>query len=354
MKYINIDLNNIHERELHPFLVHYLANKMNIYTKTVYHEVSTKSGKGKSEWLHPDIVGFSLPVSKWDEKVLELCREFSLNRATIYSFEIKKAITTDSLREQFFQAVSNSSWANEGYLVAVDIDTDNQELMQEINRLCSAFQIGVIKLNLINPDNCEIIVPARRKETLDGETMNKLFSINKDFREFVQTVLKSININQVVYNGLDKILSKNDLENIINEAQDFQREKPEKKEVDLEIDYTKMSLSSSFTGKSPASIKIENSYLEAYTWKDLYLEVCNYLINKDESIFKNLPNKIRGKKRDYFAISEEKLTAPVYLNDIDLYAELNLSANNIVRNIKKLLKEYDINETEVYVYINKN
>ena len=353
MKYINIDLNNIHERELHPFLVYYLANKMNIHTKTIYHEVSTKSGKGKSEWLHPDIVGFSLPVSKWNEKVLELCREFSLNRATIYSFELKKSITTESLREQFFQAVSNSSWANEGYLVAVDIDTDNQELMQEINRLCSAFQIGVIKLNLINPDNSEIIVPARRKETLDGETMNKLFSINKDFREFVQTVLKSININQVVHNGLDKILLKIDLENLINEAQGFKNEKQEGKEVELEIDYTEMSLNSNFTSKSPTSIKIENNYLEANTWKDLYLEVCNYLINKDKSIFKNLPSKIRGKKRDYFAISEEKLTAPVYLNDIDLYAELNLSANNIVSNIKKLLKEYDINETEVSVYINK-
>lgn len=82
--------------------------------------------------------------------------------------------------------------------------------MQEINRLSSTFNIGVIKLNLISPDNSEILVQPRRKETLDGETMNKLFNINKDFREFVQTVLKSININQVVYNGSDKILSIND------------------------------------------------------------------------------------------------------------------------------------------------
>ena len=56
MKPINIDINNMHERELHPFLVYYLAKKMNIHAKTVYHEVSTKRGKGKSEWLHPDIV----------------------------------------------------------------------------------------------------------------------------------------------------------------------------------------------------------------------------------------------------------------------------------------------------------
>ena len=112
-----IDLKNIHERELHPFLVTYLDKKMNIHTKTIFHEVSTKTGKGKNEWLHPDIVGFDLPVRNWGEKVLELCGNFTINRATLYSFELKKSITLESLREQFFQAVSNSSWANEGYLV---------------------------------------------------------------------------------------------------------------------------------------------------------------------------------------------------------------------------------------------
>lgn len=350
MKHINIDLNNIHERELHPFLVYYLAKKMNIYTKTVYHEVSTKVGRGKSEWLHPDIVGFDLPVAKWDEKVLQLCREFSLNRATIYSFELKKSITTESLREQFFQAVSNSSWANEGYLVAVDIDTENKELMQEINRLSSAFNIGVIKLSLINPINSEIIVPARRKETLDGETMNKLFNVNRDFREFIQTVLKSININQVVHNGLDKILSIHDLENLIIEAENDDSEKIEINKID---DNKGMSLSSNFTGKSPTSIKIEGNKIEVSTWKELYLEICNYLIIKDKSIFKSLPNKIKGKKRNYFSRVEGELKVAVYLKDADLYAEVNLSANNIISNIRKILNEYKIDESNVFVYINE-
>ena len=142
MKVSKIDLKNIHERELHPFLVKYLAKKMNIYTKTIFHEVSTKAGRGKSEWLHPDIVGFDLPVENWNEKILELYRNFDVSRATLYSFELKKSITLETLREQFFQAVSNSSWANEGYLVGVDIDTNDIELMQEIHRLSSAFNIG--------------------------------------------------------------------------------------------------------------------------------------------------------------------------------------------------------------------
>lgn len=354
MKQINIDLDNIHERELHPFLVYYLARKMNIYSKTIYHEVSVKKGKGKSEWLHPDIVGFDLPVAKWDEKVLKLCKEFSLNRATIYSFEIKKTITIESLREQFFQAVSNSSWANEGYLVGVDIDTEDKELMQELNRLSRAFSIGVIKLDLIDPDNSEIVVPSRRKETLDGETMNKLFNINNDFKEFVQTVLKSININQIIHDRLDKILSINNLQNIINEAISNDDKDDEIQHPKIEDNYKKVSLDSDFTNKSPISIEIEGDKIEGDTWKELYIEVCNYFINKDRLIFLGLPNKVKGKKRDYFSKKEDNIRVAVYLKEVDLYIEVNLSANNIVSNIKKLLNEYKIDKQKVMVYLKDN
>lgn len=53
----------------------------------------------------------------------------------------------------------------------MDIGTQNKELIQEINKLSRAFSIVVIKLNLINPDDSEIIVPAIRKESLNAETM---------------------------------------------------------------------------------------------------------------------------------------------------------------------------------------
>lgn len=352
-----IDLTNIHERELHPFLVNYLAKKMNIYTKTIFHEVSTKIGRGKSEWLHPDIVGFDLPVKNWSEKVLELCGNFSINRATLYSFELKKSITLETLREQFFQAVSNSSWANEGYLVGVDIDTDNQELMQEINRLSSAFNIGIIKLNLLEIESSEVLFPARRKDKLDGETMNKLFDINKNFREFVQVVLDSIKINQIVHNGLDKVLSKCELNEIINEVEtkDTKCDDPIDNNIeDIEVDTSEgayVSINSDFTGKSPICIKIDGYSIEVSSWKDLHIEVCNYLINKDSNKFKNISKGIKGRKRPYFTNEEELLRVPYYLDKVDLYIEINLSANNIMNIVKRLLKGFGINENDVDIKV---
>lgn len=62
---------------------------------------------------------------------------------------MKKTLNFTNLREYYFQAVSNSSWANEGYIVALDIDEDDS-FLAELKRLNNAFGIGVIKLNAEN------------------------------------------------------------------------------------------------------------------------------------------------------------------------------------------------------------
>ncbi|GAA7185675.1 hypothetical protein HpBGD65_11220 [Helicobacter pylori] len=48
-----------HERGLHPFLTYMAINNENLkcYTKTIFHEESSKSIKGMDRWLYPDMVG---------------------------------------------------------------------------------------------------------------------------------------------------------------------------------------------------------------------------------------------------------------------------------------------------------
>lgn len=48
-----------HERDLHPFLTYMAINNENLkcYTKTIFHEGSSKSPKGMDRWLYPDMVG---------------------------------------------------------------------------------------------------------------------------------------------------------------------------------------------------------------------------------------------------------------------------------------------------------
>ncbi|GAA7391156.1 hypothetical protein BD0138_12630 [Helicobacter pylori] len=48
-----------HERDLHPFLTYMAFGNENLkcYTKTIFHEESSKSPKGTDRWLYPDMVG---------------------------------------------------------------------------------------------------------------------------------------------------------------------------------------------------------------------------------------------------------------------------------------------------------
>jgi len=179
------------ERDLHPFLASFAFNNRSfnrgkkIYTKTIYHEVSKK---GLNQWLHPDMVGFYSPIDEWDDKLLEFNKAIGETPIRLYSFELKKNIDNSNYRECFFQAVSNSSWANEGYLVTASVDENDNQLQEELERLSLSFGIGVILLNINDMQSSKVLFQERQKDYLDWETMNKLSKANKHFAAFLKNV----------------------------------------------------------------------------------------------------------------------------------------------------------------------
>jgi uncharacterized protein len=109
------------------------------------------------------------------------------NSIRLFSFEIKRSLNKANYRESYFQAVSNSSWAHEGYLVAPEILQDD-DFLAELERLAASFGIGIVQLDLSDIDSSRVIYPARIRETLDWETINKLCDQNPDFKKFVEDV----------------------------------------------------------------------------------------------------------------------------------------------------------------------
>lgn len=179
------------ERDLHPWLVHFAKYELGgVFAKTVFHERSSKKNYG--EWLHPDLVGFWFPFEGYTKEILEAAGGgFGVVR--FYSFEMKREITMGNLRESFFQTVSNSTWAHEGYLAAPNID-ESEDLRAELGRLSGSFGIGVIELDVEDPEQSRILFPARRKDRVDWEGANKLATENPDFRRFLTDV--SIDISK--------------------------------------------------------------------------------------------------------------------------------------------------------------
>ena len=103
--------------------------------------------------------------------------------------------------------MSNSSWANFGYLVVGDLDKD-KNFISNLIRLNSGYGIGVIHLNINEPEKSEIIVSARERDAVDINFMNYLSNINEDFYNFIKISRTSINRKKVENNFYD-IISQN-------------------------------------------------------------------------------------------------------------------------------------------------
>jgi hypothetical protein len=196
------------EKDLHPLMVYYGFYYLKAYLKTIYHSKSDKKGFG--EWVHPDIVGCYFPYKDWEGEVVEVSTLMGNTAVKLYSFELKRELSISNIRESFFQAVSNSSWANEGYLVAAAIDND-EDFRNELKRLSSAFGIGVIQLDIDDPDSSDIILPANSKDFVDWDTVNKLSGINPDFREFLKRIRNDMKNQEIRKEWYDTVLDKEEL-----------------------------------------------------------------------------------------------------------------------------------------------
>lgn len=202
---------NYIERDLHPFLVQFAFDKLNnTYCKTIFHEKSNK--KAFNEWIHPDLVGFSFPFKSYSEEVLKFTNN-GFDLIKFYSFEMKRELDLGNLRESFFQAVSNSSWAHEGYLVAANIK-DDVSLKLELERLSNSFGIGIIELILDEPEKTKILFPSKTKNKIDWDAVDKLVQENPDFKNFMNDVRIDVSNNKLHKENYDSVKSIDELKKL--------------------------------------------------------------------------------------------------------------------------------------------
>lgn len=189
--------NSFCERVLHPLLVKFLDKDPNfkLLCKTICHEPCKKGEAGEYRWNYPDIVGVYFPYNKYppfdkyDGETLKFLHHTGQKRHKLFSFELKKELSFSNLKASYFQAVSNSSWANEGYLVVFEKIGD--KVLGELRRLNQSFGIGVIKLES-EISNSEILLPAKERE-IDIPTLNMLIEQSpKDFKPFMEKINKQI------------------------------------------------------------------------------------------------------------------------------------------------------------------
>lgn len=187
------------EVELYPKLGEFLYAEYGILSRRINHEKSKKGGQGDDKWLFPDVVGLEKLGESFDNDI----RYLSDKKFKLWSFEVKKDLTRGQVREAYFQAVSNCSWANFGYLVTTQLIGEAQK---EVEILANRYGIGVIQLNYLNPPESNVIIPARENDNIDWAIADKINKINDDFRKYTASIVFYTNN----YDSKDRAIQKKD------------------------------------------------------------------------------------------------------------------------------------------------
>ena len=170
------------EEELYPLLQQFLFSNFKIYSKILNHRKGKKRTpqNGNQRWLYPDLIGVQFPELE-NRPVRELLRRLEgKSFANFYSFEVKGEIKKDwNLKKSYFQALSNSGWANYSFLVVYEIAS---ELIGEVERLAQRFKVGLISLSQL-----KILVPSSYRE-LDYWSLDTLCGKSPDASHFIQLV----------------------------------------------------------------------------------------------------------------------------------------------------------------------
>lgn len=175
------------EHDLYPLLTLFLAAEFNVLSRRVDEKRSSNArGPHGNQWLFPDLVGMEDLTRDWQAEVKQLVSEASGQKARLWSFEVKLILNRSNVRAAYFQAVSNSSWANFGYLVAPTIQ--GAETIKELRMLSALHGVGVIKLDADNPPESQVLIPARERPVVDWANCSRLAEENADFREIIALV----------------------------------------------------------------------------------------------------------------------------------------------------------------------
>lgn len=174
------------EHDLYPLLITYLSEDLGLFCRRIDERKSRNThGSGGNHWLHPDIVALETLDQGWNDVVRTCVRSGNDTFVRLWSFEVKKQLNKGNVRKSFFQAVSNSSWANFAYLVTTGVDP---AVESELQMLCGLHGVGILLLDTQSLFDSQILIPARERTNIDWLSVNRITEENRDFEAYIDQV----------------------------------------------------------------------------------------------------------------------------------------------------------------------
>lgn len=149
--------------------------------------------------------------------MLEVRRSLGEQPFRVLSTELKVEITASTLREIFFQAVSNSRWAHNAQL-AVALKISDAKVVEELERLGASYGISVVSFGLqpqqidnlpgaaelLNMGSADIekifsnvtyetIASGQERDVMDWEHLQDLQSLHPNVKDFLSWIAQCLN-----------------------------------------------------------------------------------------------------------------------------------------------------------------
>jgi len=293
--------NNFKEKDMHPLLVKYIKEDTNFkaFSKTINHSST------KNKWEHPNIIAVKKNFY-YSNTLRNFINDNTTETPEIFSFQLNLKLDLMNLREYYFQAVSNSSWANEGYLVTMEIDSFKKHIiLEELKRLHSSFGIGVIVLNKDDLQDSKILFRSKKREEIDIEYLKKMLEVNAnqdfvDFFEAIDTQIKSAKQEtEINKDSFDKVLSNSHMNAYLNKFfgekvhpmqqiinQEQAKSAANKKELNKHIlNENQYNIFEVFNLSLGTKFKFKNQIINNETQVETYIEILNILAKLNIKIF---------------------------------------------------------------------
>jgi len=286
---------------------------------------------------HSNVNKAFIEVKKIGED-LEKHQEQLLN----YSFQegVKLSILTNGITWWFYLPLHEGSWEQRKFYTIEIYDQNAEEIV-------GRFIDYLAKENVISGKaitNAEAIYESRQKKYLIKETLpkawNKLISEPDELLiDLIAESTEKLCGYKPDHSTVEDFISAN-----LSEIEISHRPGIERK-VDLPRRKVSTGKIESYIGKSVTAFTFKNTRYEVSFWKDILIKICNLMNSIHRNDFERVL-RLQGRKRPYFTKNANELRIPEKIEDTDIFVEINLSANSIVKMCLDVLSLFGYSEED--------
>lgn len=283
-----------------------------------------------------------IEVKKVNED-LEKHQEQLLN----YSFKegVKLAILTNGISWWFYLPLREGSWEQRKFYTIEIYDQDSVVIVNKFEEFLS--KENVISDKAIN--NAENLYKSKQKQYLIKETLPKAWKkIITEPDELLVELLADTTEKICGYKPnsemVEQFLIRVSQETLIQQNQKITHP------IRTPSNQTTPVPPESYTGKSIIAFTFKGIRYEVHSWKDMLIKITNLMLSTHRDNFERVLNLV-GRKRPYFTKNPNELRIPERIDNTNIYIEINLSANSIVKLSKSIISLFGYKEDDLFIEV---